>query len=93
MVDLAAEARLFRTRLNSAKKAIAPDFEWYPYDSLSNVSHLTQLLGASSEDVWQAAAEGEPHWPKDQHRQEDLYRPKMRHTISVSNLWLAAANP
>jgi tRNA (mo5U34)-methyltransferase len=58
MVDLAAEARLFRTRLNSAKKAIAPDFEWYPYDSLSNVSHLTQLLGSSSEDVWQAAAEG-----------------------------------
>jgi len=50
----------FKEVLDAARRrAASPDFEWYPYNSLSNVQHLETLLGAGHEYVMEAArAEG-----------------------------------
>lgn len=34
----------FKQKLDATKAALAPGFEWYPYDSLSNLVHLDTLL-------------------------------------------------
>ena len=42
---LRERALIFRDRLDKIKADLAPkDFEWYPYDSLSNFEHLDALL-------------------------------------------------
>jgi hypothetical protein len=35
---------LFKQQLDRVKAELAPAFEWYPYDSLSNLVHLDRLL-------------------------------------------------
>lgn len=47
---LTAAEPVFRKRLKSARDTCT-DIEWYPYDSLSNVSHLDVLLPGSVEVV------------------------------------------
>jgi SAM-dependent methyltransferase len=47
MVSLVEQARRFKVALDESRKRAAPiNFEWYPYDSLSNVQNLETLLGA-----------------------------------------------
>src|SRR5271170_3247238 len=58
MSSLVEQAKRFRTNLDTARKrAAAADFEWYPYNSLSNVQHLETLLGTAHEYVMQSARE------------------------------------
>src|SRR5271166_4461861 len=55
MSDLVEEAKRFRTILDAARKtARTADLEWYPYNSLSSVHHLTRLLGDGHEAVLEA---------------------------------------
>jgi SAM-dependent methyltransferase len=55
---LVEQARRFRVVLDgSRKRAAAADFEWYPYNSLSNVQHLETLLGTARGYVMEAARE------------------------------------
>jgi len=50
----------FAERLQSAKSNIAPrDFDWYPYDSLSNLTTLARLLSPDNADLLALAA-GKP---------------------------------
>lgn len=43
--ELVGRAREFRGRLQTIKEGVTPrDFEWYPYDSLTNLSHFDKLL-------------------------------------------------
>jgi len=55
MFDLATGTKLFQARL-AALKQTRVDFDWYPYDSLTNVQHLDRLLAGDSEPVWRAAS-------------------------------------
>jgi tRNA (mo5U34)-methyltransferase len=53
--DLVEKAKRFRTILDAARKAAGTAaFDWYPYNSLSSVDHLTRLLGDAHEDVLEA---------------------------------------
>lgn len=55
MADLVEEAKRFRTILDAVRKtAVTADFDWYPYNSLSSVQHLTTLFGDSHEYVLEA---------------------------------------
>ncbi len=46
--ELIALATAFRTRLKEQKAKLAdPRWEWYPYDTLSNFTHLADLLAAA----------------------------------------------
>jgi tRNA (mo5U34)-methyltransferase len=57
---LAERAIEFRKRLDAAKHKIAPkDFEWYPYDSLSNLHTLDRLLTSPYRSLWKLAS-GKP---------------------------------
>lgn len=50
----------FRQRLDAAKRRIAPtDFEWYPYDSLSNLHTLDRLLTGPNRSLPELAS-GKP---------------------------------
>jgi SAM-dependent methyltransferase len=52
------QAKRFRIALDATRKRTAGvDFEWYPYNSLSNVQHLETLLGATHGYVLEAARE------------------------------------
>lgn len=52
MSDFVAKAREFGLVLDAARKrAGAVGFEWYPYNSLSNIQHLETLMGDSHEDA------------------------------------------
>ncbi len=50
---LAATDRL-RNVIEAAKQAEPHEFEWYPYDSLTNVYHLDELLGTKFESLLQS---------------------------------------
>ena len=54
MSDLVEKATRFRTILDAARKTAVADFDWYPYDSLSSVHHLTTLLGDAHQYVLEA---------------------------------------
>jgi hypothetical protein len=47
----------FADRLAQARIAARPNFEWYPYDSLSNLRHIDRLLSGSKEPVLDRARE------------------------------------
>ena len=54
--SLVEQATNFKAVLDAARKRVAPvNFEWYRYDSLSNVPHLEALLGASHQYVLETA--------------------------------------
>ncbi len=58
MNHLSIAAERLRPGLAAAKDELdAPDFEWYPYDSLSNVHHIGQLLGSEEESILETARE------------------------------------
>jgi tRNA (mo5U34)-methyltransferase len=58
MSSLVEQARQFKVSLDETRKRAAPaNFEWYPYDSLSNVQHLETLIGAAHGYVMQSARE------------------------------------
>ena len=58
MKSLAESAEQFRTILDGHRKsADSVDFEWYPYDSLSNVRHLEALIGEPDGYVMESARE------------------------------------
>ncbi len=48
--DLLERSLSFRSRLWSVKTA-RPDVLWYPYDSLTNLTHLEKLLGAQPRNL------------------------------------------
>jgi SAM-dependent methyltransferase len=49
-------ARAFKITLDAARKRAAPvNFEWYPYNSLSNAQHLETLLGGAHGYVMESA--------------------------------------
>lgn len=41
----------FKQKLDATKAALAADFEWYPYDSLSNLVHLDKLLSGERREL------------------------------------------
>jgi tRNA (mo5U34)-methyltransferase len=53
--DLVAAANRLRDRLATARARAEPQFEWYPYDSLSNVYQLERLLGRRYDFLLQGA--------------------------------------
>jgi hypothetical protein len=53
--DLGAAANHLRDRLATARIRALPQFEWYPYDSLSNVYQLERLLGSRYDFLLQGA--------------------------------------
>ena len=56
MPSLVEEARRFSAVLaDCRKRAAAADFEWYPYDSLSNVQNLEALIGGAHGYVLEVA--------------------------------------
>jgi tRNA (mo5U34)-methyltransferase len=58
MLSLVEQATRFKVTLDEARKrAASADFEWYPYDSLSNVQHLETLMGSAHDYVWGSALE------------------------------------
>ena len=58
MLSLVEQARLFKVALDeSRKRAASLNFEWYPYNSLSNVQHLETLMGVTHGYVMESARE------------------------------------
>jgi tRNA (mo5U34)-methyltransferase len=56
MPSLVEQARRFSVALEeSRKRAASLTFEWYPYQTLSNVQHLESLLGAAHGYVMESA--------------------------------------
>jgi tRNA (mo5U34)-methyltransferase len=51
VTPLLTQAAAFGKKLQEAKLALRPDFEWYPYDTLSGLWHLDKLLGPSNRDL------------------------------------------
>ena len=43
----------FKEKLDAVKAGLAPAFEWYPYDSLSNLVHLDNLLTGERRELLQ----------------------------------------
>jgi tRNA (mo5U34)-methyltransferase len=48
---LIPKAAAFAKTIQSAKRTLSPDFEWYPYDTLSAFWHLNKLLSAPHRDL------------------------------------------
>ena len=48
---LRERAIAFRADLLARKAAIAPDFPWYPYDTMANIFHLDALLSGPNREV------------------------------------------
>lgn len=46
------ESAAFQCRLKSVKESLAVDFPWYPYESLSNLTHLSALLRKLDGDLF-----------------------------------------
>jgi len=59
-MNLLSQAATFRNRLDSARAAAAPVWPWYPYESLTNVQHIHQLLGDDAGSQLKEFAAGEP---------------------------------
>lgn len=58
-IDLVAAAVAFRERLKAVKESIPNRwFEWYPYDTLTNVGHINKLLSGTGYDLGELVAEG-----------------------------------
>jgi hypothetical protein len=57
--ELIGLARDFRRRLDAVKSTHSGGFEWYPYDSLSNLAHFDKLLSGQRRDI-PALAAGKP---------------------------------
>ena len=56
---LLSRARAFKDTLRAVKARLAtPDLEWYPYDSLANLSHLDRLLTGANRSILESAREG-----------------------------------
>jgi tRNA (mo5U34)-methyltransferase len=56
---LVEQAKRFQGVLDAARKRVGPvNFEWYPYNSLSNVAHLERLLGGAHGYVLECARDG-----------------------------------
>ncbi|MGH9559229.1 MAG: class I SAM-dependent methyltransferase [Bryobacteraceae bacterium] len=55
MTDLLASGRDFLTTLEKAKADARADFEWYPYNSLSNVQHIAALVGDRQTELLEIA--------------------------------------
>ncbi|MBS1858365.1 MAG: hypothetical protein JST11_23545 [Acidobacteria bacterium] len=51
MNPLLAQAAAFAKRIQREKLALPVDFEWYPYDTLSNLWHIDRLLSAPHRDL------------------------------------------
>lgn len=46
-----SDSASFLERVRSIKRALDVDFEWYPYDTLSNLSHMSDLLSTLDGDL------------------------------------------
>ena len=58
MSVLVEQANRFQGVLDTVRKLVGPvNFEWYPYNSLSNVQHLETLLGGAHGYVMESARE------------------------------------
>jgi tRNA (mo5U34)-methyltransferase len=58
VLSLVEQARRFKVDLDgSRKRAASVNFEWYPYNSLSNVQHLETLVGSAHGYVIESARE------------------------------------
>jgi len=57
MNEFVARGRKFLERLNRAKTAARADFEWYRYHSLTNVTHISELLGNRHDYILDLARE------------------------------------
>jgi hypothetical protein len=54
--DLSTASERLHARLSDCKRTLGnAGFEWYPYDSLSNVEHIRRLFEGRHESVLQAA--------------------------------------
>lgn len=51
MTPLLTQAAAFGKKIQQAKLALRPDFEWYPYDTLSGLWHIDKLLGPANRDL------------------------------------------
>lgn len=51
MTPLLTQAAAFGKKIQQAKLSLQPDFEWYPYDTLSGLWHLDKLLGPANRDL------------------------------------------
>ncbi|HET8546430.1 MAG TPA: class I SAM-dependent methyltransferase [Bryobacteraceae bacterium] len=57
VAELVVRAREFAAKLQAARQRIAPrEFDWYPYDSLTNLTTLERLLSGENRDLLQLAA-------------------------------------
>lgn len=56
-VRLRVEA--FHARLLQAKSELSVPFPWYPYDSLSNIEHIGNLLDVETSDVFSFVGDGQ----------------------------------
>ncbi len=57
MKEFVARGREFLERLNRAKAGAHADFEWYRYQSLTNVTHISDLLGDRHDYILDLARE------------------------------------
>jgi tRNA (mo5U34)-methyltransferase len=48
---LLSQAVAYKKTIEQAKRALRPDFEWYPYDTLSALWHIDKLLSPEHRDV------------------------------------------
>ena len=51
MTPLLTQAAAFGKKIQQAKLSLKPDFEWYPYDTLSGLWHVDKLLGPANRDL------------------------------------------
>ena len=57
--QLLSDVTIFESQLATIKRELAPETEWYPYDSLSNLWHFDRLLTGPDRDL-AALADGCP---------------------------------
>ena len=56
---LLSQAGAFKEKLQALKASLAtPELEWYPYDSLANLSHLDRLLTGANRSILESARDG-----------------------------------
>jgi tRNA (mo5U34)-methyltransferase len=57
--ELVGRAREFRVALSAIKSRVEPrDFEWYPYDSLTNLDHFDKLLTGRNRNLLDLIGDG-----------------------------------
>lgn len=58
VAELVERGFAFKQELDSLKARLAPPFDWYPYDSISNLVHLDTLLTGGRRDLLELIGPG-----------------------------------